>query len=80
VFIDTQVDLAKPQRVTGELVHERKFNREQSDESGRPYRFGVFAYRIRAVNSAGVESGPSPDFASLCGRGHAAAGRFPERG
>lgn len=47
-FIDTNIDLTKPQSLTGETVYERKFNREQFDESGRPYRFGVFVYRIRA--------------------------------
>ena len=55
----------KPQGVTGEPVYERKFNREQFDESGRPYRFGVFAYRVRAVNAGGVESGPSPAFFTI---------------
>jgi hypothetical protein len=64
-FTDTQVDLAKPQSVTGEPVYERKFNRDQFDESGRAYRFGVFAYRIRAVNTAGIESGPSPPFFTI---------------
>jgi hypothetical protein len=59
-FTDTNVDLMMPRSVTGEAVYERKFNREQFDESGRPYRFAVFAYRIRAVNSTGIESGPSP--------------------
>ena len=63
-FIDTNIDLTKPQSLTGETVYERKFNREQFDESGRPYRFGVFVYRIRAVNAAG-ESGPSPAFFTI---------------
>ena len=58
-FIDTNIDLTNPQSVTGEPVYERKFNREQFDESGRLYRFGVFVYRIRAVNAAGVESASS---------------------
>jgi hypothetical protein len=64
-FTDTTVDLAKPASVLGEPVYERKFNREQFDESGRPYRLAVFAYRIRAVNAAGKESGPSPAFFTL---------------
>jgi hypothetical protein len=64
-FIDTNIDLTMPQSVAGEPVYERKFNREQFDESGRPYRFGVFVYRIRAVNASGVESGPSPAFFTI---------------
>jgi len=64
-FIDTQVDLAKPLSVSGESVYERKLAREQLDESGRAYRHAVFAYRIRAVNAAGVESGPSPPFFTI---------------
>src|SRR5207249_5641849 len=59
-FTDTNIDLAKPQKISGEPIYERKFNREQFDESGRAYRFAVFAYRIRVVNAPGVESGPSP--------------------
>jgi hypothetical protein len=64
-FIDTNIDLTTPQRLAGEPVYERKFNREQFDEAGRPYRFGVLAYRIRAVNAGGVESGPSPAFFTI---------------
>jgi len=64
-FIDTHVDLTKPQSVSGESIYERKFAREQFDESGRAYRYAVFAYRIRAVNAAGVESGPSPPFFTI---------------
>ena len=36
-----------------------------SIQSGQPYRFAVFAYRVRAVNAAGVESGPSPPFFTI---------------
>jgi hypothetical protein len=64
-FTDTNLDLAKPQGVTGEPVYERKLHREQFDESGRAYRFAVFAYRIRAVNADGLESGPSPVFFTI---------------
>src|SRR5439155_7896457 len=31
----------------------------------KPYRFAVHAYRIRAVNALGVESGPSPYFLTV---------------
>lgn len=64
-FTDTSVDLATPQNVTGDAVYERQFNREQFDETGRPYRYAVFAYRIRAVDAAGLESGPSPVFFTI---------------
>ena len=30
------------------------------DPSGKPYAFGVYAYRIRAANASGTEGGPSP--------------------
>jgi hypothetical protein len=58
-FTDTTVDLSQPQPVTGTPVFERKFNAEQFDVGGKPYRFGVFAYRVRAVTVDGKESGPS---------------------
>ena len=64
-FRDRQVDLAKPQSVSGEPIYERKFAREQFDESGRAYRYAVFAYRIRAVTASGKESGPSPPFFTI---------------
>jgi hypothetical protein len=59
-FTDSTVDLSKHAGNAGEPIYERKFNREQMDEAGSAYRFAVFAYRIRAVSDAGVESGPSP--------------------
>jgi len=52
--------VAQPASIEGEPIHERAFTPEQLDASGKPYRFGVHAYRVRAVNEAGVESGPSP--------------------
>lgn len=58
-FSDTTIDLSKPEALTGDPIYERRFNAEQFDENGRPYRFAVFAYRVRAVNGGG-ESGPSP--------------------
>ena len=64
-FTDSTVDLTKPNGVSGETIYERKFNREQVDETGGAYRFGVFAYRIRAVSQAGTESGPSPAFFTI---------------
>jgi hypothetical protein len=64
-FTDTKLDLAKPEAVTGEPVFERKFSLEQIDPAGRPYRFGVYAYRVRAINAQGDESGPSTPFFTI---------------
>lgn len=59
-FVDDAVDLATPQAITGEPIFEHELHREELDDSGHPYRFAVFAYRVRAVNAAGALSGPSP--------------------
>ena len=58
-FTDTTVDLAQPQPLGGPLTYERKWHAEQFDPAGKPYRFAVFAYRVRAVSAKGEESGPS---------------------
>ena len=60
VFTDTTIDLMKPTTVEGEAIYTHHFQDEQLDPAGKPYRFGVYAYRVRAVNWLGVESGPSP--------------------
>lgn len=59
-YSDTQVDLNQPQSVAGEPIFDRPLSAEHLDESGRAYRKAVFAYRIRSVDEAGKESGPSP--------------------
>jgi hypothetical protein len=64
-FIDTNANLAQPSAVNGEPLYERRFSGEQFDESGSAYRYAVFAYRIRAVSAAGLESGPSPPFFTI---------------
>jgi len=64
-FTDTTVNLTKSQTVQGEPIYERKFYDEHLDEDGKPYRFAVYAYRIRAVNALGVVSGPSPAFFTI---------------
>jgi hypothetical protein len=64
-FVDTNIDLTKPGEITGEPLYNRNFSREQLDESGRGYRYGVFAYRIRAVTADKTESGPSPAFFTI---------------
>jgi len=58
-FTDATIDLSQPQPVSGTPVFERKFNAEQFDPMGKPYRFAVFAYRVRAVAVDGRESGAS---------------------
>ena len=35
-----------------------RFRADQLDAEGKPYRFAVYAYRVRAVNALGVEGGP----------------------
>jgi hypothetical protein len=59
-FTDTEVDLAKPAVVEGEPTYKHRFAKEQLDPAGKPYRFRVYAYRVRAVNALGVEGGPGP--------------------
>ena len=57
---DDKVDLTKPQTIEGEPLYANRFRPDQLDEKGKPYRYAVYAYRVRAVNALGVESGPSP--------------------
>ena len=59
-FVDGTVDLSKPAVLEGEPVYDRPFNAEQFDDKGRRYQFGVYAYRVRAVNALGVTGGASP--------------------
>jgi len=59
------VDLSKPVSVEGPALQEHRLYDEHLDRSGRPYRFAVFAYRIRGVNALGVASGPSPYFLTI---------------
>jgi hypothetical protein len=62
---DVGVDLSKPQTVTGEPIYDRNLHIEHLHLSGKPYRYAVYAWRVRTVNTAGVESGPSPPFFSI---------------
>jgi hypothetical protein len=64
-FTDAGVDLGHPARVEGEPLFTTRLRAEQLDAAGTPYRFGVFAYRVRAVNVLGVESGASPYFLTI---------------
>lgn len=60
-----KVDLEKIQSVEGKPLWERIIGKDSLEPGGKPYRFAVFAYRIRAVNALGVESGPSPTFLTI---------------
>ncbi|MEJ5275711.1 MAG: kelch repeat-containing protein [Thermogemmata sp.] len=59
-FTDTSVDLQTPKVVAAKPIYERRFYPEELEDNGKPYRFAVYAYRIRAVNARGEWSGPSP--------------------
>jgi hypothetical protein len=58
--IDRSIDLARPGGIEGEPVYERRFGDEHLDPVGKPYRYAVHAYRVRAVDASGAEGGPSP--------------------
>jgi hypothetical protein len=64
-YSDTALDLTKSQSVEGEPLTRSRFRAEQLDAKGKPYRYAVYAYRFRAVNALGVESGPSPYFLTI---------------
>jgi hypothetical protein len=63
-FLDN-IDLTKPCSIEGQILQERRFYDENLDKNGKSYPFAVFAYRIRAVNALGAESGPSPYFLTI---------------
>ena len=58
-FVDTAINLNEPQTIEGEPTFDRPLHKEHLAESGRECRKAVFAYRIRSVDDAGKESGPS---------------------
>jgi hypothetical protein len=64
-FTDNSIDLSKQLEVTGEPVFDRNLHLDHLYLSGKPYRFAVFAYRVRAIDASGAESGPSPPFFTL---------------
>ncbi len=64
-YVDRQTDLNQPKAIEGEATYDRPLHAEHLDESGRAYRKAVFAYRIRTVDKAGNESGPSPAFFTI---------------
>jgi hypothetical protein len=64
-YKDTGLDLTRPTPVEGKPIFTHRFRRDQLDPRGKPYRLAVYAYRIRAVNQLGIESGPSPYFLTI---------------
>ncbi len=64
-FTDADIDLSKSEAVGKSPLFQHRFRDDQLDARGTPYRFAVYAYRIRAVNAQGVESGPSPYFLTI---------------
>ena len=59
-FTDDTVDLSKPRTAGKSPLFQHRFRDDQLDPQGKAYRNGVYAYRIRAVDAKGGESGPSP--------------------
>jgi hypothetical protein len=59
-YDDTTIDLTKGAVIDGLPLLRHRFAKEQLHADGKKYRFAVYAYRVRAVNRQGQESGPSP--------------------
>jgi hypothetical protein len=60
-FVDETADLASgPREVADAIGGDGPLRPEDFDAGGKPYRYAVHAYRVRAINGLGVESGPSP--------------------
>jgi hypothetical protein len=57
---DASIDLTKPADIEGKPIFLHRFGKDQVDAKGKKYRFAVYAYRVRAVDDKGAESGPSP--------------------
>ncbi|MFW6163919.1 MAG: hypothetical protein ACODAJ_14210 [Planctomycetota bacterium] len=59
-FVDETVDLRGGQKSIADPIGGSPLREKDVDAAGKPYRFAVYAYCVRAVNRLGVESGPSP--------------------
>lgn len=62
-YTDKSIDLSKKSAITGKKLYEFADKKGAGKKKGgkiSPYRFGVYAYRVRVVNQAGQTSGPSP--------------------
>lgn len=57
---DASIDLSRPAAITGEPLYKSEIGRHHLDADGRPYRYAVYAYRVRAVDTEGRPGGPSP--------------------
>ena len=71
-LLDKGIDLTqKDRKVEGKALYRLAFygkpyeDTKHFDNEAPPYRFAVYAYRVRAVNALGVESGPSPWFLTV---------------
>ena len=58
-YVDRRVDLTQPASVGDATTFSVTLHRSHLRE-GKPYRYAVYAYRVRAVNRLGTLSGPSP--------------------
>jgi hypothetical protein len=59
-FVDETLNLESPAAIEGETSYSRDLNADHLEPDGRPYRRGVYAYRVRSVLKDGLTSGPSP--------------------
>jgi hypothetical protein len=60
-FVDQTIDLSAGMREPQEPAWGGSpLRADRLDPAGKPYRLGVYAYRVVAVNRLGVASGPSP--------------------
>jgi hypothetical protein len=59
-FTDRTLDLTKAAPLGEKAERVRRFRADQLDEAAKPYRYGVYAYRVCAVNLLKVEGGPGP--------------------
>jgi hypothetical protein len=60
-YIDTTADLEKgpPKSVNNPLLN-KELRPDQLEPGGKPYKFTVYAYRVRPLNNVGTVGGPSP--------------------
>jgi hypothetical protein len=59
-FVDEGIDLSRPAGIEGKPIHVRTMRDDQLHAAGKPYRYAVHAYRVRAVNSRGMTGGAGP--------------------
>lgn len=59
-FTDKTLDVTRPVAMAEQPLFVHRFGADRIDARGKPYRYAVYAYRIRGVNRLGVESGAGP--------------------